>query len=140
MAQAKQQFGSGIVTPFQRDAKGDFANASGMRLLKDDIGELVGIIGPTATKPGELAWDPDRGSQIHSLLHRRVHLDMTRALAEQYLSSAVRRYEGRVIVGPATVTEEEGNKLTVRFGFFPKGTQLGELETVPVYPLFLEDI
>jgi len=134
MVQLKEQFGKGIVTPFQRDGKGDFANDSGMRLLKDDIGELLGIIGPTPTKPGELPWDPDRGSAIRSLRHRRMHLDMTKALAEQYTARTVRIYEKRVIVGPAKVTVEDDNKLRVDFGFYPKGTQTGEMETVPVYP------
>ena len=134
MAQLKDRFGKGIVTPFQRDGKGDFAHDSGLRLLKDDIGELLGIIGPTPTKPGELPWDPDRGSAIRSLRHRRMHLEMTRALAEQYTSRPVRLYESRVIAGPTKVTQEPNNKLRVDFGFYPKATQQGELETVPFYP------
>jgi hypothetical protein len=134
MAQLKEQFGNGIVTPFQRDGKGDFAHGSGMRLLKDDIGELIGIEGPTPSKPGELPWDPDRGSAIRSLRHRRMHLEMTRALAEQYTARVVRQYEKRVLVGPARVVYDGKNKLRVDFSFTPKGVQNGELETVPIYP------
>lgn len=134
MTQFKEQFGSGIVCPFQRDGKGDFANDTGMRLLKSDISELIGIIGPTATEPGELPWDTDRGSRIRSLRHRHLHSEMMRALAEQYTMMPIRRYETRVRPGPVNIeTEADDKTLRIEVSFSPKGAQVGELETVPVY-------
>jgi len=132
MANIKEQFGSGIVCPFQRDGKGDFANDTGLRLLKSDIGELLGIVGPSNIEPGELPWDPDRGSRIDTLRHRGLHTEMTRALAEQYTSETIRRYENRVLVGPTKVSDENDTTLRVDFSFAPKGVQEGELETVPI--------
>lgn len=133
MATMKAQFGSGIVCPFQRDGKGDFANATGMRLLKSDIGELVGIVGASLQDPGELPWDPDRGSRIRSLRHRHLHAEMTRALAEQYVATPIRVYEPRVRMGPVRISVPEDRTLRVDVSFAPKSSQVGELETVPVY-------
>ncbi len=133
MIQIKGQFGSGIICPFQRDGKGDFANGTGMRLLKSDIQELVGIVGPTPTKPGELPWDPDRGSQIGSLRHRHLHAEMTRALAEQYVAGPIRRYEKRVMMGPVRTEVVNEKMLRVDVSVAPKTAQVGELETVPIY-------
>jgi len=133
MTQLREQFGRGIVCPFQRDGKGDFANTAGMRLLKSDIGELVGVIGSSPTEPGELPWDPDRGSRIRALRHRRLHLEMTRALAEQYTATPIRVYERRVRVGPVTVDRETENTLRIDLSFAPKTAQVGELETLPLY-------
>lgn len=129
----KEQFGHGIVCPFQRDGKGDFANDTGMRLLKSDIGELLGIEGPSPTQPGELPWDPDRGSRLGSLRHRHLHTEMMRALAEQYTATPVRVYERRVRVGPVRLTTEGDDTLRIDFSFAPKTAQLGEMETVPLY-------
>lgn len=133
MVQFKEQFGRGIICPFQRDGKGDFANDAGMRLLRSDIGELVGIIGASPTEPGELPWDPDRGSRIRSLRHRRLHLEMTRALAEQYTGTPITMYERRVRLGPVTVDRDTDRTLRINLSFAPKSAQHGELETLPLY-------
>jgi phage baseplate assembly protein W len=133
MAQAQEQFGRGIVCPFQRDGKGDFANDSGMNLLKSDIGELLGIEGPSVNDPGELPWDPDRGSRVNSLRHRKLHTEMMRALAEQYTATPIRVYERRVRVGPVRVSPKDERTLRIEVSFAPKSAQMGELETVPLF-------
>lgn len=133
MTQSTEQFGRGIVCPFQRDGKGDFANDSGVNLLKSDIGELLGIEGPSVNSPGELPWDPDRGSRVSSLRHRKLHTEMMRALAEQYTSTPIRVYERRVRVGPVRVTAKDERTLRIEVSFAPKTAQMGELETVPLY-------
>ena len=101
------RFGRGILCPFQRDGKGDFANGIGLRLLKSDIGELLGIYGPVVATPGELPWDMDRGSGLYRLKHRLGYSEMTQARAHQYISGTMNKYEPRVRVGPTTVTMEE---------------------------------
>ncbi len=133
MTKLKEQFGSGIICPFQRDGKGDFANNKGISLLKSDISELLGIVGASPRDPGELPWDPDRGSRIGALRHRHLHAEMTRALAEQYTATPIRIYERRVRVGPVTINTEVEGTLRVNISFAPKSQQTGELETVPVY-------
>jgi len=134
MTQFREQFGRGILRPFQRDGKGDFSNESGMRLLKSDIAQLLAIRGPTLTSPGELPWDTDRGSRMDSLRHRHMHSEMVRAMAEQYAAGPIRKDEKRVDMGRVAVEIEDDQTLRVDVSFAPKGTQFGELETVPIYP------
>lgn len=133
MADAREQFGRGIICPFQRDGKGDFANAAGITVLRSDIEELLGIEGPSAKEPGELPWDPDRGSRLDSLRHRHLHSEMVRALAEQYTSTPLRVYERRVRPGPVRVSQKDERTLRIEVTFAPRSAQLGELESVPFY-------
>lgn len=117
------EYGSGIICPFQRDAKGDFVNGSGLKLLSSDVGELIGIIGPTRSQPGELPWNTDIGSRVLAMKHRNSHIEMMRATAEQLVSAPVRKYEKRVRVGPTTVQQsEDGSTTIVRFSYFPLGS------------------
>lgn len=127
-----ERFGQGIICPFQRDAKNDFANAGGDDLLRADIGELLGIKGPSAKEPGELPWDPDRGSRLDTLRHRRLHTEMMRGMAEQYSAGPIRKYERRVRVGPVRIEREE-KTLRIEVSYQPVGTQTGQLQTVPMY-------
>lgn len=122
-----EQFGRGILCPFQRDGKNDFANGVGAKLLKSDIGELLGIIGPTANSPGEVPWNTELGSAIHTLRHRKLHAEMTRASAEMMTAGVVRRFERRVRVGPTTASADTGRgAIEVRTSFTPIGTRPAE--------------
>lgn len=100
-------FGRGILCPFQRDGKGDFAHGDGLPLLRSDIGELLGIIGPARAEPGEVPWRTDLGSRVVQLKHRGIHAEMTRATAELETAGALRKWEPRVVVGPVRVTSGE---------------------------------
>ena len=111
MADGSDPIGNGVLCPFRRDGKGDFANGSGLELLKSDVGTLLGLVGSSATEPGELPWDPDRGSRLPMLKHRHLHSEMTRALADQLTSGVLRTYEPRVRPGRVRVTTEGGNTL-----------------------------
>ncbi len=102
------KFGRGIICPFQRDGKGDFANASGKTVLGSDITELLGIIGPDRGSPGELPWDMDRGSRLMNLKHRKIYDEMTTAMARQYTGECLRKYEDRVIPGPVSTEPGDG--------------------------------
>lgn len=123
MATTVEQFGHGIVCPFQRDGKGDFANDGGTRLLSSDIGELLGIIGPTPSRPGELPWRTDVGSNLHSLRHRKLHSELIRALAEQMTAGTVRQFEKRVTPGPTTIQVQDDNTMQIRFSYYPVGNR-----------------
>ena len=127
-------YGSGIVCPFRRDGKGDFANNSGLVVLKSDVAELLGIIGPSASEPGELPWDTERGARLIVLKHRGIHKEMTRATAEQMAAGTIRRYEPRVQVGP-TVVRGEGATLTIAVRYTPLGFQKRDVQEVEIRPV-----
>lgn len=124
MTEKIDQFGHGIICPFQRDGKGDYANAGGKVCLKSDVSELLGIIGPTPTQPGELPWRTSTGSRLNALRHRNMHKDMIAATVGQYAGESVRRDEKRVRVGPTTVTKDPPN--------YPENTMLAEFSYTPL--------
>ncbi len=126
------EFGCGIICPFQRDGKGDFANASGLSLLKSDVAELIGIIGPTVQQPGELPWNTEVGSRVLLMKHRGQHAEMVRATAEQMVSAPVRMWEKRArVASTSVVIDEKAQSLTIRFSYVPVGRRaVGTAETV----------
>lgn len=136
MTEKIDQFGHGIITPFQRDGKGDFANAGGIDCLKSDVGEVIGILGPTATQPGEVPWRTTMGSRAMSFKHRGMHHDMVAASVSQLAGEAVRRHERRVRVGPTVLTpnppEYPEGTLLAKFTFVPLGTNDPQSVSVPV--------
>lgn len=116
------EFGHGIVCPFQRDGKGDFANTEGLDLLKSDIGELIGIIGPTPGRAGELPWNTEIGSTVTLLKHRGLNSELFRATAEQFIYGPVRTYEDRARPGKTEITKDfETGTATIRFSYYPVG-------------------
>jgi phage baseplate assembly protein W len=89
--------GTGIVTPFQRDLKNDFTNASGLDDVKSCVGQILGTrsADPGHVEKGELEWRSDFGSLIHLALHRKNAIldDLVRVRT----IDALKRWEPRVV-------------------------------------------
>lgn len=118
-------FGRGLITPFQRDGKGDFANTTGPDLLRADIAELLGIVGPSSTERGELPWRDEVGTRLVNLKHRRLYGrnlagETIRGLAESMTSETIRRFESRARVGRSKIEVEE-TTLRVIVNYVPLG-------------------
>jgi hypothetical protein len=112
------QFGRGLLCPFQRDQKGDFANGGGIGLLASDVGELLGIAGPYGDLPGEVPWRTDLGSRLDALRHRQMHAEIVRARAEHMTAGVLRKFEKRVRSSAVQVLPGTADgSLTVRFSF-----------------------
>lgn len=54
----------GLLVPFQRDGKGDFANGSGDAFWVSKVLQVL------AMKPGECDWAPKLGCDIHKARHK----------------------------------------------------------------------
>ena len=96
--------GSGLLRPFARDKKNDFANDSGLALVKACIGQILGTRGSddSGQHQGELEWRPAFGSKLYLLQHRKgPHLE---ELAAYYVAEALQRWEPRVTNVRATAT------------------------------------
>jgi len=113
-------FGRGLITPFQRDGKGDFANTTGDQLLRSDLAELIGIIGPTADQRGELPWRDEVGTRLINLKHRKIHNSTIQGLALQMTAEVISRFETRVRVTRARV-EVSDTALRVFVSYTPLG-------------------
>lgn len=92
--------GKGILRPFRRDEKNDFANAGGLDLVKACVAQILGMDGASPDNPmnqGELRWDPERGAQLRRLRHH-ANNDLLQAMARTFVVDALARWEPRVRV------------------------------------------
>lgn len=89
--------GNGLLRPFRRDEKNDFANGSGAELVKAAVGQVLGTRTSTATTIGELPWRPEFGSLLHTLRHSNNN-DGLKQIAKGFVIDAIRRWEPRVRV------------------------------------------
>lgn len=87
-----QFFGRGILRPFRRDQKNDFANGSGIALLSSNVGQVL------QTKRGELPWRTEQGSRVHLLRHRNQTEPLFDELVRVYVIEALSRWERRISV------------------------------------------
>lgn len=101
------QLGSGLLRPFRRDQKSDFANASGEALVRACVGQVLGMQGAGAISQGELPWAPERGSLLYLLRHQANDL-VLQNLGRQYVIDALRAFEPRIRVRATRITREKG--------------------------------
>lgn len=126
----------GIVIPFRRDKKQDFANDSGEALITSNVRQILG------TRVGELRWEPEFGSLLHTLRHRN-NKPLLKQLAHTHVVDALRRWEPRVRVTSTdvdTTTFPRKLLITVKYAIVdpnsPGITVVSGLSTeVPVLPL-----
>lgn len=100
-----QYLGFGLLTPFRRDEKSDFASGGGADLVKSGVRQVLNTDASGGLNQGELWWRPEFGSLLYRL--RFAPLDETTAqLARVYVIDALRRWEPRVVVKEVTVSEK----------------------------------
>lgn len=91
--------GFGLLTPFRRDEKGDFAAGEEETLVLGCVAQVLGTrcSAMTASGPveGELPWRPEFGSLLYTLVHRNMDDPVTRQLARVYAADALERWEPR---------------------------------------------
>lgn len=97
--------GNGILRPFRRDQKNDFANGMGTDLLRATAGQILGTRADGPNSVGELPWRGEFGSRLYLLRHRMIN-PTTRELARHYSQEALRRWEPRIVVTRASVERD----------------------------------
>lgn len=98
--------GFGLLRPFVRDQKLDWAAAGGVRLVKAALGQILGTRAASEFTEGELPWRDEFGSLLHLLRHRNND-ETTRELARVYVAGAVARWEPRVRITGVAIRAEE---------------------------------
>jgi phage baseplate assembly protein W len=88
--------GSGLIHPFIRDQKNDFANDNGLNVIKSCVSEILGTFAAddSGVMQGELAWRPSFGSRIYLLKHKKGPLLIE--ASRHYATDALARWEPRV--------------------------------------------
>lgn len=105
----------GLIAPFQRDRKNDFANATGVELISSNVQQILGTRATSANGPGELPFNPNFGSLLHLLRHQKIDV-VRKQQALVYVVDALRKWEPRVIVTSVQVVDaSRALNVTTRF-------------------------
>ena len=94
--------GKGLLRPFRRDEKNDFANGNGTDLLRATAGQILGTRCDGPKVRGELPWRGEFGCSLYLLRHRPINAT-NRELAKHYAQDALRRWEPRIVVTRTTI-------------------------------------
>lgn len=105
-ADASSPLGYGLLRPFRRDQKADFAAAGGIELVKSAVGQILGTLAGNNRISGELPWRTDFGSQLMLLRHRNNNLALA-DIAKAWIVEALQRWEPRVQITSVKITQEE---------------------------------
>jgi len=118
----ERYIGRGILTPFRRDRKNDFANGSGAALLKSRVEQLFGM------ELGEFRPRPSLGTRFYLAKHR--HLASVGELLRVWGADALRRHEPNLeVLSTEASFNGDTRELTVRFtiGVVNRGAPGGTL-------------
>ena len=111
--------GKGLVAPFRRDRKSDFAAAGDEAVIRSAVQQVLGTTGASDFTQGELPWRTEFGSVLFLLRHQPNNVAL-QELAKVYVGDALRRWEPRVVVTSLKVhrlEDGEGNKLSIRLRY-----------------------
>ncbi len=81
----------GLLAPFRRDKKRDFASGSGPELLRAKVLQALMTEGAGPRASGELPWRTSFGAGLHLLRHQRND-EVLSALARVYVRDAIARW------------------------------------------------
>jgi phage baseplate assembly protein W len=120
-------FGRGIITPFQRDGKGDIANGVGAELLQSLVAQVLGTVASSPITRGELPWRPDFGSTLTVLRHRKLD-GRIRELARIGVLEALKRWIPEIdvtefsieTVSAASGGTEDALEVTINYSLAPE--------------------
>ena len=116
---AQEFLGAGILRPFRRDQKSDFAAAGGEALIRSAVGQVLGTMCSSDFTQGELPFRSEFGSLLHLLRHQKNN-NVLQELARVYVVDALKRWEPRVVVTGVQVTREQQdgeNVLAIRIRY-----------------------
>lgn len=107
--------GRGILRPFRRDQKRDFANGTGVELVAAELGQVLGTICASEDTGGELPWRTEFGSLLHLLRLNNLSPVLVEK-ARAFVAGAVRRWLPRVRLTQVQIVRTDiAGKLVIRF-------------------------
>lgn len=110
----KPLLGRGIITPFVRDQKNDFANASDEANVRACVEQILGTecSSEDGSIGGELPWNSKFGCQWYLVRHR-ANDENLREVAKVYISRALTRWEPRVRLREVVIQQVKTDKSRV---------------------------
>ena len=103
---------SGLLIPFRRDRKRDFASGTGAALLRSKVLQALATEGATPVSQGELPWRTAFGAGLERLRHQRNDAALAE-LARVYVRDALRRWAPGAEVASLDVARDDAS-LTIR--------------------------
>jgi phage baseplate assembly protein W len=116
---ANEFLGFGLLRPFRRDRKADFAAAGGEALVRSAVGQILGTMASSDFTQGELPWRTEFGSLLHLLRHQKNDA-VLQELARVHVADALKRWEPRVQLTSVQVSRERDrgeNALAIRLRY-----------------------
>lgn len=98
--------GCGLLVPFQRDEKRDFANGCGLAVIRSSVHTILTTMAQSEISEGELPWRTEFGSVLYLLRHRNNDIALAE-LARVHISDALERWEPRIQLTNVAVSREE---------------------------------
>ena len=120
----------GLLIPFRRDRKRDFASGAGEELLRSKVVQALMTEGATPRSSGELPWRTGFGSGLGLLRHQRTDT-VLKELARVYVRDALPRWVPSARLVSLEVVQEDAT-LTVRLRVHEQDT--GAEAAVEVQP------
>ncbi len=81
----------GLLSPFRRDRKRDFAAGHGAELLASKVRQVLATEGATLRSSGEMPWRTSFGSAIHLLRHQNNDAVLAE-LGRMHIRDALKRW------------------------------------------------
>jgi len=103
---------TGLLAPFRRDKKRDFASGNGEVLLASKVRQALLTEGTTPRSSGELPWRTSFGAGLALLRHQRNDA-VLRELARVYVRDALKRWVPSAQLVSLEV-EQDGASITLR--------------------------
>lgn len=100
----------GLLAPFRRDKKRDFASGSGPELLRAKVLQALLTEGAGPRSSGELPWRTSFGAGLHLLRHQRND-EVLAALARVYVRDALARWVPSAQLVALEVSRDEASLL-----------------------------
>ncbi len=98
----------GLLAPFRRDKKRDFASGSGPDLLRAKVLQALLTEGAGPRSSGELPWRTSFGAGLHLLRHQRND-EVLAALARVYVRDAIARWVPSAQLVALEVSQDEAS-------------------------------
>ena len=112
---------AGLITPFTRDLKRDFASGSGADLLASKVLQALMTRGATPRSSGELPWRTSFGAGLDLLRHQRNDAALAE-LARVHVRDALRRWVPEAELVEVAVSRENAS-LQLRVQYRPARRQ-----------------
>lgn len=100
------QLGVGLLAPFRRDLRVDFAAGSGDALVRSAIAQVLLTRADDGKASGELPWRPEFGSLLHRLQYLAID-ESYAALVRTRVVGAISLWEPRVRIDDVSVVRSQ---------------------------------